>query len=71
MSNPFDSPDIEFSVLVNAEGQHSLWPSFAGLPDGWTPAYGPADRRSCIDYVNAQWTDLRPRSVAATLEDAA
>jgi MbtH protein len=70
VNNPFDSQDIEFSVLVNAEGQHSLWPAFAGLPDGWTPAFGPADRRSCLGYVNEHWTDLRPRSVAAAIDAA-
>lgn len=61
--NPFDDPDGSFTVLVNAAGQHSLWPSFAEVPAGWTPAYGPDARAACLDYVNANWTDLRPRPV--------
>ncbi|MEU9568275.1 MbtH family NRPS accessory protein, partial [Streptomyces sp. NPDC048161] len=24
--------------MVNDEGQHSLWPSFAEVPGGWTTA---------------------------------
>lgn len=63
MSNPFDDADGRFSVLVNDEGQHSLWPEFAEVPAGWTVAHGPADRQSCLDHVEANWTDLRPRSL--------
>ncbi|WP_433241260.1 MbtH family protein [Streptosporangium sp. CA-135522] len=64
MTNPFDVQDGTYSVLVNEEGQHSLWPDFAGVPAGWTVVYGPAAREACVDYVNAHWTDLRPRSLA-------
>ncbi|MGW3730031.1 MbtH family protein, partial [Streptomyces sp. NPDC000851] len=37
-TNPFDDADGRFLVLVNDEGQHSLWPSFADVPGGWTIA---------------------------------
>ena len=65
MTNPFDAPDGTFSVLVNEEGQHSLWPDFADVPAGWTVVHGPASRDACVEYVNTNWTDLRPRSVPA------
>ena len=68
MTNPFDAQDGTFSVLVNEEGQHSLWPDFADVPAGWTVVHGPADRDACVEYVNTHWTDLRPRSVAARLD---
>jgi MbtH protein len=64
MENPFDNPDGRFLVLVNEEGQHSLWPSFAEVPSGWQQVYGESDRQSCLDYVETHWPDLRPRSVA-------
>ncbi|MFD7667725.1 MbtH family protein [Streptomyces sp. NPDC059788] len=60
MTGPFDAEDGVYLVLVNDEGQHSLWPSAIGVPQGWTTAHGPADRRSCLDHINAHWTDLRP-----------
>ncbi|GAB2784839.1 MbtH family protein [Amycolatopsis magusensis] len=63
MSNPFDNPDGTFSVLVNEEQQHSLWPEFAEVPAGWTVAFGPAARQECLDYVETNWTDLRPASL--------
>lgn len=61
--NPFDDPDGRFLVLVNDEGQHSLWPSFAQVPDGWTVALAETDRDSALGYVNEHWTDMRPRSL--------
>ncbi|MDL4817073.1 MbtH family protein [Actinomadura opuntiae] len=65
MTNPFDDPDGTFLVLVNAEGQHSLWPEFADVPSGWTAAFGPASRPDCLAYTTEHWTDLRPRSLTA------
>ncbi|RLK24891.1 MbtH protein [Micromonospora sp. M71_S20] len=63
MANPFDDESGTFVVLVNAEGQHSLWPVFAAVPDGWQTAFGPAGRAECLAYVEASWTDIRPKSL--------
>jgi MbtH protein len=63
MTNPFDDTDGRFHVLVNDEGQHSLWPSFAAVPAGWTIAFGEDTREACVSYVEEHWTDLRPRSL--------
>lgn len=71
MSNPFDNPDGRYVVLVNDEGQHSLWPSFAEVPEGWTVAHGEDDRQACLDYVEEHWTDMRPKSLAAAMDNAA
>ena len=71
MTNPFDDPDGTFSVLVNAEGQHSLWPAFAAVPDGWTPVLQDASRADAERYVEEHWTDLRPRSLVLEHEAAA
>ncbi|MGW1599714.1 MbtH family protein [Streptomyces eurythermus] len=63
MTNPFDDENGSFFVLVNDEGQHSLWPTFAEVPAGWTRAYGEAGRQECLAYVEENWTDLRPKSL--------
>ena len=60
--NPFDDPDGTFLVLVNDEDQHSLWLADLDVPAGWRIAHGPAGRQPCLDYVEANWTDIRPRS---------
>ncbi|GGQ87745.1 MbtH family protein [Couchioplanes azureus] len=61
--NPFEEENGTYLVLVNDEGQHSLWPEFADVPAGWTVAKGPGSRQSCLDYVNEHWTDMRPQSL--------
>jgi len=49
--------------LVNDEGQYSLWPVFAEVPDGWTVALAETDRQSALDHIEEHWTDLRPNSL--------
>jgi MbtH protein len=68
MTNPFDNPDGTFKVLVNSEGQHSLWPDFVDVPAGWTSVHGPDTRQSCLDYVEQNWTDMRPKSLIEAME---
>lgn len=47
-TNPFDDENGEFFVLVNAEGQHSLWPTFSEIPAGWETKLGPANGADCL-----------------------
>jgi MbtH protein len=68
MTNPFDDAEGVLLVIVNEEGQHSLWPAGTAVPAGWSAAHGPADRESCLSHVRTQWTDLRPRSLAAAMD---
>jgi len=65
--NPFDDEQGEFFVLVNEEGQHSLWPTFREVPDGWTVA-SRGGRAECLDYVEQNWTDIRPKSLIRQME---
>ena len=60
--NLFDDPDGSFVVLVNDEDQHSLWPADLPAPAGWSGVHGPDTRQACLDYVEKNWTDIRPRS---------
>ncbi|MFE4357154.1 MULTISPECIES: MbtH family protein [Streptomycetaceae] len=68
MTNPFDDQDGTFLVLVNEENQHSLWPQFADVPDGWTVVHGPDTNAACLEYVEKSWTDMRPRSLADAMD---
>jgi MbtH protein len=71
VTNPFDDEEGSFLVLINDEGQHSLWPSFATVPEGWEVAHPEAGRQTCLDYVETHWTDLRPKSLIAHMEGEA
>jgi MbtH protein len=62
-ANPFEDPDGRYLVLVNDEGQHSLWPSFIDVPAGWTTVLPETNRQAALDYVNGHWTDMRPKSL--------
>jgi MbtH protein len=66
MTNPFDNPDADFLVLVNDEGQYSLWPTFREIPGGWTAVMA-GKRTECLDWIDSNWTDLRARSLAAVM----
>lgn len=68
MTNPFDLDDETFHVLVNGELQYSIWPTFAKVPPGWSIALANADRRHCLDYVDEQWTDMRPKSLQEAMD---
>jgi MbtH protein len=62
----FDDEAATFYALVNSELQYSLWPGFAAVPAGWHVVHGGsggASRESCLEFIEANWTDLRPRSL--------
>ena len=63
MANPFEEPDSNYTVLRNDENQHSLWPTFANVPAGWKVVFGEESRPACMDYIEQNWTDMRPKSL--------
>jgi MbtH protein len=71
-TNPFEDEDANYFVLINDEGQHSLWPVFADVPDGWKVIFGENKRQECLDFIEKNWTDMRPNSLIRQMEaDAA
>ena len=69
MTNPFEDPDASFVVLVNDEGQHSLWPVLVDVPDGWRVVFGEAGRQECLDFIEGSWTDMRPKTLIEAMEE--
>ncbi|MFC9859164.1 MULTISPECIES: MbtH family protein [unclassified Streptomyces] len=63
MANPFEDADSTYMVLVNSEGQHSLWPASIDVPAGWEIVLPESGRDACLSYVDEQWTDMRPKSL--------
>jgi MbtH protein len=70
MANPFDDENGVFRVLVNDEGQYSLWPDFTPAPAGWRCVHGPDTRAACLEHIEAHWTDMRPRRLAEAMREA-
>ncbi len=68
MTNPFEDENGTYHVLINKEGQHSLWPSFVEVPNGWTIVLKSDTRAACLEFINRNWTDMRPKSLIAAME---
>lgn len=63
MANPFENADGTYLVLINEEGQYSLWPGFIDVPSGWTVVHEQKGREACLDYIQSHWSDMRPNSL--------
>lgn len=69
-TNPFDDENGRFYVVVNDEEQHSLWPAFLDIPAGWQPVFGEESRTECLEFIEKNWTDMRPRSLRTSMQAA-
>ncbi len=63
MTNPFEDENGVYIVLLNDEDQYSLWPALIDVPSGWRVVHTTDSRKACLDFINANWTDMRPKSV--------
>lgn len=68
MTNPFDDEKGEFLILVNDEGQHSLWPVQFDLPAGWRTIGPRGERQMCLAWIDENWTDMRPLSLVREMD---
>ncbi|WP_218776412.1 MbtH family protein [Streptomyces viridochromogenes] len=68
MTNPFDDTEGKFLVLMNEEEQYSLWPSFIEVPEGWRTVLDETDRNTCVDFIEKNWTDMRPKSLRDAMD---
>lgn len=71
MTNPFEDENGVYHVLINDEGQHSLWPTFVEVPQGWTIVHEADTRAACLEFINRNWTDMRPNSLIRSMQEAA
>ncbi|TFH79389.1 MULTISPECIES: MbtH family protein [Pseudomonas] len=53
----------QFDVVINAQGQYSLWPAGKPMASGWSAAGMRGERQICLNYINEHWIDMRPRSL--------
>ena len=71
MTTERDGHEHEVAVVVNDEGQYSLWPSDRPLPSGWQEAGFRGSRSECLRHIAEVWTDMRPMSLRRQVDDAA
>lgn len=57
-----------YQVVVNDEEQYSIWFADRELPAGWRAVGMRGQKHECLDYIERQWTDMRPLSLRARLD---
>ena len=58
----------QYSVVVNEEGQYSLWPVDGARLRGWATVGTPKSRSQCLSDIETLWTDMRPVSLRVWLD---
>lgn len=71
MTNPFEDEKGEYLVLINEEGQYSLWPAYIDIPAGWRATGPKGERKTCLAWIEQNWTDMRPLSLVREMEEDA
>lgn len=70
METPLDAYTIDgalFIVLINDEGQYSIWPAKKVIPDGWKDVGFTGSKQEASSYVDSVWTDMRPASLVKSM----
>jgi MbtH protein len=66
---PGDENDA-YLVVVNDEGQYSIWRAERVLPAGWRAEGTAGTRADCLAHIDQVWTDLRPLSLQQRMDNS-
>jgi len=55
--------DERYHVVVNNEGQYSVWRDGTEPPAGWYHEGTAGTRDECLTHIGVVWTDMRPLSL--------
>ncbi|MCG9579256.1 MbtH family NRPS accessory protein [Vibrio tubiashii] len=64
-----DSPNTEFTVVINSQEQYSIWPTYHPIPNGWKKVGVTGNKEICLAHINEVWTDMRPKSLREALAE--
>jgi len=68
MASRSDEDTTIYKVVVNQEEQYSIWPADRDTPVGWTDAGKSGTKAECLAYIEAVWTDMRPKSLREAIQ---
>lgn len=60
-----DNNDLKYTVVINVEEQYAIWPALSDVPKGWSQVGPNGTHEECEAYVEANWTDMTPKSQRA------
>jgi MbtH protein len=67
LENPMSSEESEgtgiYQVVINEQGQYSIWPAGRVPPPGWKTEVKSGPKAECLAYIEEVWTDMRPLNV--------
>ena len=71
MSSETGDDVLQYDVVVNDEGQYSVWPAHRPTPGGWRAVGVRGTRDECLAHIRVVWTDMRPLSLRRAIEGGA
>jgi MbtH protein len=58
-----------YQVVINHEGQYSIWPAERENAPGWRHAGFSGSKAECLAHIAKVWTDMRPLSLRRKMEE--
>lgn len=65
MSAGSGQQEVAYEVVVNQQGQYSIWPVNKIVPSGWLTTGKQGSKQFCLECISEMWTDMRPLSLRA------
>jgi MbtH protein len=59
-----------YKVVVNHEGQYSIWPVGKENALGWRDVGKSGSKEECLAHIKEVWIDMRPISLRQKMGDA-
>ena len=59
-----------YKVVLNHEGQYSIWQDYKGMPLGWQHSGKTGTKADCLAYIKEVWTDMRPLSLRKKMDES-
>ncbi|MFP4155468.1 MAG: MbtH family NRPS accessory protein [Halothiobacillaceae bacterium] len=63
-----DGDDQRYGVVINHEELYSIWQVDRELPLGWQWVGFEGSKVECLDYIEENWTDMRPLSLREKMD---
>lgn len=57
-----------YKVVINLQGQYSIWAVGRDNPLGWEDVEKSGSKADCLAYIEKAWTDMRPLSLRKLTE---
>lgn len=56
-----DDETTLYRVVLNQDGQYSVWPGHLPVPLGWQEEGRTGTKEACLAHIATVWSDMRPR----------